>query len=542
MQYDAHQLQAINSDADKLLCLAGAGTGKTTSMIARICKLVDDGTDPASILVLTFTNAAAFEMKDRYLKNHAEARCPEFRTFHSFCYRLISTDKSVREAIGYSKVPSVADENDCKRIETKASLQTGIPNLSRKRKAETCKTLKGAHDQNILRKAQYRIMCQENLITFDYLCNSVCGLFIKNHPSIIKYKDQFKYVFVDEFQDTDEIQWEFVSSFSDSKLFVVGDALQAIYGFRGADSSIIQNLSTDDSWTVVKLIDNHRSTESICRYANEISASVPEDYRVAINSSVVGPAVRELTYYSENNCVDEAAIASVITCIRESKNSSNHAILFRTNQEVSSACNMLVDKHIDHTCNKPDNDAIHILKSVTSNKYALDWLSTSLNADKYTEWIKISSVLMSENSDADSKSTSFKLFSLFKETYGYIPAINQRLLKIQSIRRILKTEGLSDQDRYSKISEVIGVELTELNTDVKTVKELCDQLISRLEHMEESQVYVGTIHSVKGLEFDNVYLMNIGGRTFPLNTQENKNLFYVGVTRAKNILNIYYGD
>ena len=110
MQYNEEQLQAINADAKRLLCLAGAGAGKTATMIARIHRLVSEGVDPTSILVLTFTNAAAFEMKDRYHRQYKTKESPEFRTFHSFCYSILAKDRQILAKLNYTKVPNIATE------------------------------------------------------------------------------------------------------------------------------------------------------------------------------------------------------------------------------------------------------------------------------------------------------------------------------------------------------------------------------------------------------------------------------------------------
>lgn len=545
MVYNEHQLEAINTEADKLLCLAGAGTGKTASMIARICRLVEEGVSPESILVLTFTNAAAFEMKERYLQRNLGGTCPEFRTFHSFCYHLISRDRNVLKAIGYCRIPTIAEEADCRRVEKKASAQTGIPCISGKKKSLSSRTMRSAQDAEILRKAQYRIMRQENLITFDYLCKSVCNLFINDDTSVTSYKEQFQYVFVDEFQDTDKTQWEFVSSFTNSKLFVVGDALQAIYGFRGADSSIIKEISKDPSWTVVKLSDNYRSTKPICDFANSFSTYADDEYRVAIDAKSSGECVYEYDYNNVSRTIDRDALSSVLDHIKELNTSCNHAILFRTNSEVSQACDFLDELHINYVCGKQDTDPIHILKSVSDNKYALDWLSIFLNAGRYTEWIRVSSILeaelRAENANIDPKTLTHELFRRFKDEYGDVKDVNTRLIKIMSVRSILRTAGLLNYQRCRDIFHVLGLEPIAFDTDATTVKSLCDYLVSCLESAKESQIYVGTVHSVKGLEYDNVYLMNVDGDTFPINTEENKNLFYVGITRAKSRLMIYYG-
>ena len=127
------QQSAVNSNANRILVLAGAGTGKTFTMIERIFKLIDvDKVIPESVLVLTFTNAAAFEMKDRFMRRASKYRCPEFRTFHSFCYSLIMLDNTVRERVGYVDVPSIASDDQIRSIETKCKIMLNTKLSTRK--------------------------------------------------------------------------------------------------------------------------------------------------------------------------------------------------------------------------------------------------------------------------------------------------------------------------------------------------------------------------------------------------------------------------
>ena len=126
MKANKEQLQAINSTSDRILCLAGAGAGKTATMINRVSKLVNDGVDPTTILALTFTNAAGAEMRERYEKQNIGKGVPEFRTFHSFCYSIMCKDPAIRSALGYEEIPGIASDAQEKAIEEKAKTQCKI--------------------------------------------------------------------------------------------------------------------------------------------------------------------------------------------------------------------------------------------------------------------------------------------------------------------------------------------------------------------------------------------------------------------------------
>ena len=220
------QMSAVLCDDKKILCLAGAGTGKTTTMLERISHLVDTGVDPSSILVLTFTNAAAFEMKDRYQKKHNKNRIPEFRTFHSFCYYVLSSNVALRRSLGYTETPTIADEAIRKRILREAGSITNIKSSIESLSKKTNRSVKEQYEYETLCKTASKLMQKRNTITFDELSKKVCELFQKDDPGVQVYKNQYRYIFVDEFQDTDPTQFKFIESFPDSKLFVVGDALQ----------------------------------------------------------------------------------------------------------------------------------------------------------------------------------------------------------------------------------------------------------------------------------------------------------------------------
>ena len=112
------QMAVVMSDEPRILVLAGAGAGKTHTMLERINRLIEEGQDPGSILVLTFTNKAAFDMRDRYKRSHVGKRIPEFRTFHSFCYHLLIIDPTIRCSLGYSQPPTVGNAEAIKKIET----------------------------------------------------------------------------------------------------------------------------------------------------------------------------------------------------------------------------------------------------------------------------------------------------------------------------------------------------------------------------------------------------------------------------------------
>ena len=198
MGANKEQLQAIQSNSDRILCLAGAGAGKTKTMIERISRLTKEGVAPSSILALTFTNAAAAEMRERYEKNNMGMEIPEFRTFHAFCYSIICKDPAIRDAMGYTSIPMICSDEQEKAVEEKAKTQCKITLSADKLKFRKNLNKKEQYQVELYDKAVDRLMRSENIITFDRLNSGVAELFANNHPATQPYKDKYKHIFVDE--------------------------------------------------------------------------------------------------------------------------------------------------------------------------------------------------------------------------------------------------------------------------------------------------------------------------------------------------------
>lgn len=528
------QQRAVDSDSSKILCLAGAGAGKTATMIERISRLVNDGVWPSSILVLTFTNAAGFEMRERYKQNHKGQIIPEFRTFHSFCYSLIVRDKVVRNAVGYTNIPTVVEEAELKRLETEAKMQCRISISDKKLSGGYSGDLTDSekYQLDMYNKALNRLIREANIITFDKLCYDVGGLFIKNDPCILKYKEQYRYIFVDEFQDTDPKQVKFINSFQGAKFYLCGDILQNIYQFRGCSNEYIKLLANDDSWEHIKLYQNYRSTNQICKFANDMSTYADETYRIEMNGQRDGQEVEIISdaFSDWKNPVDTDHLYYLIEDIKSlisNDELKDSAILCRTNKEVNYVCEVLDENNIKCSTGKRDVDSIHILKSVLDNDYMLDWLATFLNAQKYGEYIRLAA--QEENPN----------ITWFASVYGQLPQINVRGKKIVEIRKILKADSLN-MSKCFDILKTLEIEDIVLDNVPDDIDKLIPYLIKTIKEAKSSELYVGTIHSSKGLEYDTVYVMGVNDKSFNLSKgEEMLNLYYVAITRAKNRLVVF---
>lgn len=533
------QQQAVDSDELKILCLAGAGAGKTATMIERITRLTNEGVNPMSILVLTFTNAAGFEMKERYKNANPGKVIPEFRTFHSFCYSLIVKDKNVRGALGYVDVPTIIEEVELKKVETEAKMMSGVHLSEAKLRGEGTLSQQEQYELELYKKALKRLIREKNIITFDMLCYDVSGLFIKNDPSVLKYKGQYKYLFVDEFQDTDPKQIQFLNSFDskDVHFYFVGDCLQNIYKFRGCSNDTIKALAKDDSWQKIKLFQNYRSTTQICDFANRMSTYAEDEYRIEMNGQRDGEKVTVIGGANSDfrHIIDEDHLDILVEDLMSSEedrieNKRDVAILCRSNREVEYLCNALDAENISYFTGKRNLEAMHILKSVQDNEYMLDWLATFLNAEKYGEYIRLAA--QEENPN----------ITWFAKVYGHLPQINGRGKKIVEIRKILKDVTKPTLTKATDIAQLLDVAKEDFFFEdiPDSDEDIIPFIKEQLEVANESDIYVGTIHSSKGLEYDTVYVMGVNDKAFPLNKgEEQMNLYYVAITRAKNHLTIF---
>lgn len=526
--FDESQLEAVQSDAKHLLVLAGAGTGKTTMLLGRVAYLVQRGADPTSILALTFTNAAACEMRSRYADQYGST-APTFATFHAFCYRLILNDRAIADKIGYGGVyPRVATEFDEKRIREKCRKELNIRLSDKKLNGIQPITQKEKFYYDIFWKRYGAMLRNEGLITFDTMCKAVCDLFLRDDSSILKYKQKFKHIFVDEFQDTDKTQWEFVESFGQSNITVVGDAKQNLYRFRGCSNDIIKKLSESPDWKTVKLYHNYRSTKQICQYANRIHDREWGDtpYNLKLESDRDGAHIDWKQHTIEDG--NATAADDVLALTSGLYDGKSIAILCRTNAEVDEISEFLDRCNIQYARNNVNSDREHILKSGFSDEYFMRWVPTNLPAKEYGDYIRASYL-----------DNTLSTVSGFTSAFGKI--LSKLIFQINRIRTVMQSDAPLSQ-KYMQVGDILRIKPSgsfnaESESDIlKYYLKACEQ------HSYGGSLYIGTIHSVKGLEYDNVHVIGVDGKYFRLSNEDNLNCFYVACTRAKEKLTIWMGD
>ena len=526
MQANKEQLQAINSKSDRILCLAGAGAGKTKTMLDRISKLVDDGASPSSILALTFTNAAGAEMRERYEAKHVGQLTPEFRTFHSFCYYIVCRDAAIRSGLGYESIPNIASEAEEKEIIEKAKAQCKITLSTEQLAHRNELTKKEQFQAELFDKAVYRLLRQDNLITFDKLNSEVADLFAADHVSTKPYKMQYKYIFVDEFQDTDAYQIKFLNSFPNTNFYFCGDCQQNIYSFRGTSNEYIKALSNTPDWEKIKLFTNYRSTNQICEFANSfIKRYADESYRIEMKGTRDGENVitKIVEGPSRYEAINSKSIDDVLKILPDLSGTS--AILVRTNKELGEITSYLKKKDIEYTSSR-DTKMIHLLECAVSDEYMISWLASYLTSNKYGEYIRLSAQRAPD-------------INWFLKTYGNNTKIDSDAKKVNKLRTIA-TDPKPIAKKIKEVEEVLKVKGIAVPDKDLFGKDFLEYVKETATEIKSSELYVGTIHSVKGLEYDNVFVMNVNSYSFKINSSEEmSNLYYVAITRAKNRLFVY---
>lgn len=265
------QREATIAKEQRILCLAGAGTGKTRTLVSRIQRLLEDGVSPESILCLTFTRLAGLEMKERIGE---KGKGIFINTFHSFCYHVIEKNLQYFKVQENFLVLNDEEKNllmekviaDLK-IDVKPEIVEAY--LSSIEPLPQTKMVKEA--ELVAKEYRYRLMLENALDINSLLCDVVKAF--KEHEDLReKYHNMFKYVFIDEYQDTDDKQMSFIRNINPENLFLVGDDYQSIYGFRGTKVEYILNLSKDPTYKQYELKQNYRSTKEIIAAAEKLIA------------------------------------------------------------------------------------------------------------------------------------------------------------------------------------------------------------------------------------------------------------------------------
>lgn len=584
------QKEAVLWGDGPLLILAGAGSGKTSVLTARVAYLIKErGINPKNIVAITFTNKAAKEMKERIIKQVGSIGYDiQISTFHSFGLRII---KENYERLGYDKNFTILDSDDSLTVIKKVLKELNV-DTSRcnpkfiKNRISSCKNEMVTPDKykNFVNdeisdityktyKKYQETLLRNNSLDFDDLLVKPIELF-NNHPEVLEqYQELFKYVFIDEYQDTNEVQYIFSKMLSAKykNICVVGDDAQSIYSFRGANFKNILNFEKDyEDAKVILLEQNYRSTKTILNAANSvIKNNVQKKDKRLWTENETGEKIKYV------RALDEKEEASFVTreikgLLESGVSLDDIAVLYRTNAQSRTIEEGFLNSNIPYRIvgafafysRKEIKDLLAYLKLIYNTKDDVS-LTRIINYPKRKIGVK---TIENLSMDAVLKGTS--MFDViekgkeldFKNLILEMKEKSESLSLTETIDMVLEKSGIrSELESEHTLEADIRLEnLEEFKSITKTFEEesgiasLEDflnevSLVSDVSEQKDDntpKVTLMTIHAVKGLEFKYVFVVGMEENIFPHvncieepdGLEEERRLCYVAITRAKKKL------
>jgi DNA helicase-2/ATP-dependent DNA helicase PcrA len=602
-----------------IMVIAGAGSGKTRVLTYRIAYLMERGVDPFSILSLTFTNKAAREMKSRISQIVGESKSKNLwmGTFHSIFARIL---RSESELLGYSSNFTIYDTQDSDRL-----IATIIKELKLDKDLYKYKNIRSrisSLKNNLVTVKAYlsnpELVQQDNesrrpmfgkvyqtyvnrcfkasAMDFDDLLLKTNELLNRFPEVLAKYQERFKYIHVDEYQDTNHSQYLIVKALADKyeNLCVVGDDAQSIYGFRGANIENILSFQKDYSnSTIYRLEQNYRSTKNIVNAANSvINYNINKLEKEVWTDNESGEKIeinQSITDSEEGRFVSSSILENKNKCQLDN---DSFAVLYRTNAQSRSIEDALRRKNISYQVygglsfyqRKEIKDILAYLRVIVNpndeesikriinyptrgiGQTTMDKLliyANEKNISLFETLKNLSSDEIKINSGTKNKLNQFflliKSFQLLNESLNAFE-IAEEVLKRIGIINVLKLDGTPESiSRIENIEELING----IKDFIEGEKEVVDSKATLSDFLEDvalaseldknindyqKKVSLMTIHLAKGLEFNHVYIVGLEEDLFPsamssttrADLEEERRLFYVALTRAKKKVTITY--
>lgn len=580
------QKDAVLHKDGPCLVIAGAGSGKTRVLTTRIAKLIEEGIPSWNILAITFTNKAAKEMRER-LNVLAPNNDVFVGTFHSFGVRILRENFT---SLGLERNFTILDSDDVLSLIKKIMKDKGIskeecaPSYIRNRisfiKNEMMSPLDiekffNTEPEQIayeVYKEYVKVLKRNNSVDFDDLLLLPVQLFTKDREILAHYQEKFKYILIDEYQDTNEVQYKLSRLLSEKyqNLFVVGDPDQSIYAFRGANYKNILNFERDYQNTkVIPLEENYRSTKMILDAANSVIKNNKDRKEKNLKSNkVLGAKVSYLRSYDEKHeitlCIEE-----IKKLLDDGYKAKDIAIFYRTNGQARIAEEMFIKNNIPYKVigsyyfyqRKEIKDLISYLRLIL-NHHDEVCLRRVINVPKRKigpSTIKaIEDVAYLNNIsmfDAITKGKELEFKNLILELTKMSESLSltelvDTILEKSGMKKELEEEStLEDELRLENLMEFKSITASfEERTGSVNLGDFLEEIsliADMTEHKEyEDAVTLMTIHSAKGLEFDVVFLIGMEESIFPHansllekdGIEEERRLMYVGITRARELL------
>lgn len=586
---DRQKEAVVNTDGPMLI-LAGAGSGKTKVLTTKVAYLIEEkNIDPNNILAITFTNKAAKEMKERIFKLEGNsAFYIQISTFHSFGLKIL---KENCELLGYEKNFTILDSDDSLSIIKKIMKELNID--ANKYNPKAIKNVISNNKNEIIDPEKYSLYVNtdfdeialevyrkyekslkiNNAVDFDDLLILPLKLFNNNSGVLQKYQEKYKYVFIDEYQDTNEPQY-ILSKMISAKyknITVVGDADQAIFTWRGANYKNILNFENDyKDAKVVLLEENYRSTKTILNAANNVikNNKVRKEKKLWTQNEEGS----KITYYKAFDEKDESnyVVNEIKKLMEKGVNPKDICVLYRANAQSRTVEEAFLTSNISYNIvgsyafynRKEIKDLIAYLKLIYNNKDDVSLLRV-INypkrgiGNKAIENLAIKSNVLDKSlyEVIDSgKELEFKnMIEEIKkeESHLTLTELIDMVLDKSGMKKSLEDEKSIEADiRLENLEEFKSIaKAMEINEGIVSLEELLDKLalvsdVSEQKNDNEDKVTLMTMHAVKGLEYDYVFVVGVEEGLFPHSNslesndelEEERRLCYVAITRAKKKL------
>ncbi len=526
------QKDAVKIREKNTLLVAAPGSGKTTVIVNRVVDLIDrDRIEPDKICIITFTKKAALNMKDRFQKMF-KGQSPFFGTFHSLFYRILRSE-------GFEM--NIISETEKERIIKKI-----LHDLTGKAVNESKRLSNNIYKMDKVMKLYKLYKLENSCFDFDDLEDEVIKLF-EREDMIEKYSRKYTNILVDEFQDCNDKQIYMLKKFKNSSIFAVGDEDQCIYTFRGSNPEYMVTF------------DEH--------FKDGIKLYLPINYRCSRNIVLMSKNLikynkkrndKDINYFREKDGDikvldhehEDDVYRLLIDEVKGLKDDNTCGILMRTNKEIIPILYFMFKNNI--AVNVKDELSFmdfHVVKSfIDLMKFSLDFSDkiAFVNIAMFLSKIEKETILEKEDMDVFKICRDMKI-SLFKR---------RRLFVLQALVNILRASDDMSAVRffqripyYNRILNFKGFSDILKDLDLDDYK-ICDILkfleyIKKSLYNEKSPIIVSTIHGIKGMEFDEVHILNacedfLPHKSSSEDVEEERRIFYIGVTRAKDKLNIHY--
>ncbi len=597
-ELNASQFEAASAVEGCYLIIAGAGTGKTRTLVYRVARLIELGYDPNSILLLTFTRKAANEMMKR-ASMLLDDRCSKIRggTFHSFANITL---RKYAKAIGLDSSFTILDQGDSEDIINLIRSQDGF--ITKEKRFPNKQTLNKVYSLsvNTVRKVEEIIeedyphflplldkileiqkiyidyKRKNNLLDYDDLLIYLREFLFKGGAAAKALISEIKFVMVDEYQDTNHLQAEIVKGLAQysKNVMVVGDDSQSIYSFRGADfHNIMEFPKLFDDVKIIKLEENYRSVQSILDFANRINDAAIEKYKKELYTKRGSGQLPNIVAASTDNLQSKFIVEKILDLREEGVPLRDIAVLFRSSffsfdleLELAKA-NIPFQKFggMKFVETAHVKDVMAFLRIAVNPKDVVSWYRVLLlhegvgpkTAQRILDELATARITIKSEPDQQPEFKHHKLGPLF---YLLFELQKKKMLPSEMVQRVydyyydLFKANYDDWNKRKKDLEIFQ-NIVENYSSVDTL--LSDMAIEPIiesvvdvdaTDKEEEYVTLSTIHSAKGLEWHSVFIIHAVEGYFPSaravekleNLEEERRLMYVASTRAKNNLFVTY--